>query len=70
VFLRHLLGLAKGFGLASVAEGVENAEDAEILRAEAVDYLQGFYIGRPSVERPWTPAAAPEPAGPHLLVTP
>ena len=59
VFLRHLLGLAKGFGLATVAEGVENAEDAAILRAEGVGYLQGYHIGRPSFERPWLGASEP-----------
>ncbi|HEV2301936.1 MAG TPA: GGDEF and EAL domain-containing protein [Stellaceae bacterium] len=58
VFLRHLLGLAKGFGLATVAEGVENPEDAAILRAEGIGYLQGYHIGRPSFERPWLAEAA------------
>jgi diguanylate cyclase (GGDEF)-like protein/PAS domain S-box-containing protein len=62
VFLRHLLGLAKGFGLATVAEGVENAEDAAILRAEGVDYLQGYHIGRPSFERLWQDAETFSPA--------
>jgi diguanylate cyclase (GGDEF)-like protein len=62
VFLRHLLGLAKGFGLATVAEGVENAEDAEILRAEGVGYLQGYHIGRPSLERAWLGKAATPPS--------
>ena len=33
VFLRHLLGLAKGFGFSTVAEGVETATEAEILRS-------------------------------------
>jgi EAL domain-containing protein (putative c-di-GMP-specific phosphodiesterase class I) len=52
VFLRHLLGLAKGFGLATVAECVENAEDAALLRAEGIGYFQGYYFGRPTIERP------------------
>jgi len=45
VFLRHLLGLAKGFGFHTVAEGVSCAEDAAILRR--------YYLGRPSIDRPW-----------------
>lgn len=53
VFLRHLLGLANGFGLTTVAECVERAQDAAILRREGVSYLQGYYFGRPSIVRPW-----------------
>jgi len=53
VFLRHLLGLAKGFGFHTVAEGVTTAEDAAILRREGVGLLQGHHFGRPTLERPW-----------------
>jgi len=53
VFLRHLLGLANGFGLNTVAEGVESAEEAAILHREGIGYLQGYYYGRPSLDRPW-----------------
>ena len=59
VFLRHLLGLTKGFGLSTIAECVENAADAALLRAEGIGYLQGYHIGAPTTQRPWlgTPAA-------------
>ena len=66
VFLRHLLGLANGFGLHTVAEGVETAEAAAILHREGIGFLQGYYYGRPSLDRPWlAPAvsAAPTSAG-------
>ena len=53
VFLRHLLGLAQGFGFHTVAEGVTTVEDAAILRREGVGLLQGHLFGRPSLERPW-----------------
>ncbi|HEV8679831.1 MAG TPA: GGDEF and EAL domain-containing protein [Stellaceae bacterium] len=53
VFLRHLLGLAKGFGFRTVAECVATAEDAAILRQEGVGFLQGYHFGRPTLERPW-----------------
>jgi diguanylate cyclase (GGDEF)-like protein/PAS domain S-box-containing protein len=59
VFLRHLLGLAKGFGFATVAECVANAEDAAILRREGVGLLQGNHFGRPSLVRPWLVPAQP-----------
>ena len=55
VFLRHLVGLAAGFGFKTVAECVETAEDAAILREERVDYLQGHYCGRPRFEPDWEP---------------
>ncbi len=60
VFLRHLLGLAKGFGFATVAECVATEEDAAILRREGVGLMQGHYFGRPSLDRPWLlPAPSP-----------
>ena len=59
IFLRHLLGLAKSFGFTTVAEGVETAEEAEILRREGVDYFQGYYFGPATGEPPWRrPSAA------------
>lgn len=52
LFLRHLLGLATGFGFATIAEGVENEEEAEILRHEGVGYFQGHHFGRATLEPP------------------
>ena len=59
VFLRHLLGLTKGFGLSTIAECVENAEDAALLRAEGIGYLQGYHIGAPTTQRPWLGTLTP-----------
>jgi EAL domain-containing protein (putative c-di-GMP-specific phosphodiesterase class I) len=53
IILRHLLGLTRGFGLGTVAECVETAEEAALLRGAGVGYLQGFYFGRPTTKRPW-----------------
>jgi EAL domain-containing protein (putative c-di-GMP-specific phosphodiesterase class I) len=53
VFVRHLVGLADAFGLITVAECVESARDAAILRQEGVRFLQGYYFGRPTLEQPW-----------------
>jgi diguanylate cyclase (GGDEF)-like protein len=53
IFLRHLVGLASGLGLSTVAECVETAHEAAILRREGVGYLQGYYFGKPTVERVW-----------------
>jgi diguanylate cyclase (GGDEF)-like protein len=56
VFVRHLVGLAKGLNLLTVAECVETAEEAAMLSREGVDFLQGYYFGVPSLERPWLAA--------------
>jgi EAL domain-containing protein (putative c-di-GMP-specific phosphodiesterase class I) len=53
LFLRNLLSLARSFGLDTVAECVESAEDAEYLMREGVDLLQGYYFGKPTTKPAW-----------------
>jgi len=53
VILRHLLGLTREFGLRTIAECVETAQEAALLREEGVGYFQGYYFGRPTLERSW-----------------
>jgi diguanylate cyclase (GGDEF)-like protein len=53
LFVRNLMGLANTFGLETVAEFVENAEDADFLLKAGVKYLQGYYFGRPALRRTW-----------------
>src|SRR3546814_13053683 len=53
LFIRTLLNLANGFGLKTVAECVETAEDARILMSERVEFLQGWHYARPSMRKPW-----------------
>lgn len=60
VFLRHLVGLAHGFGLGTVAECVETEREAAILRKEGVRFLQGYHFGRLSLERSWVALPAAE----------
>ena len=67
IFLRHLVGLADAFGLITVAECVESARDAAILRQEGVRFLQGYYFGRPAIEQPWLAAKRPAQAPAPLL---
>ena len=54
MFVRTLINLAKGIGLKTVAEWVETEEEAELLRGEEVDFLQGWYYGQPTIEPPWS----------------
>jgi diguanylate cyclase (GGDEF)-like protein len=49
LFIRSLLNLAGGFGVETVAECVETEEDANILIKEGVNFLQGYYYGRPEL---------------------
>lgn len=58
VFIRTLIDLAKNFGLDTVAECVENEEEALILAEQGVHYLQGYWLGMPVLDAPWTPADA------------
>jgi diguanylate cyclase (GGDEF)-like protein len=53
LFVRTLVSLAKGIGLEVVAEWVENEEEANLLREEAVDFLQGWHCGKPEVDPDW-----------------
>jgi PAS domain S-box-containing protein len=43
-----VVGLARRFGLQTVAEGVEDAESMELLRELGVDFAQGYHIARPA----------------------
>jgi PAS domain S-box-containing protein len=42
-----VVNLARGFGLQTVAEGVEDVETLTLLKRLGVDYAQGYYIARP-----------------------
>jgi diguanylate cyclase (GGDEF)-like protein len=53
MFLRHLVGIAHGLGFTTVAEGVENEVQAEMLRREGVRLLQGYYFAKPTTTPPW-----------------
>jgi len=47
VMLRTIANMAHDMKLALVAEGVEDQETADILRAMGIEYLQGYCFGRP-----------------------
>ena len=52
LFVRTMIELAKGLGLSTVAEWVQDEESAALLSAWGCDFLQGDLVGRASIERP------------------
>lgn len=50
--VRVLIDLARGLGIKTVAEGIESADVAQWLREAKIDYMQGYFFGKPSLERP------------------
>jgi diguanylate cyclase (GGDEF)-like protein len=61
--LRATVAFAREVGARVVAEGVERAEELEVLRAAEVDFGQGWLFGRPG--EPWPPEPR---AGGHSMV--
>lgn len=53
VLVQALASIARHFDMFTVAEYVENAEDAAFLAAHGIDCLQGYYYGAPTVRPPW-----------------
>jgi EAL domain-containing protein (putative c-di-GMP-specific phosphodiesterase class I) len=69
-FVRSLIDLARTFGLRTVAEWVENEEDAALLRSWGVDMMQGNLFGDAQLTPPWTAGedgATPADAVPFAL---
>jgi EAL domain-containing protein (putative c-di-GMP-specific phosphodiesterase class I) len=46
--VRAIISMAKSLGLEITAEGVETAEQAQMLTDMQCEILQGWYIGRPA----------------------
>ena len=46
--LRGIIGLGRGLGMTTVAEGAETPEEVELLRDLGCDVVQGFVYARPS----------------------
>jgi len=45
--VKAIVSLARAFGLKTIAEGIEDEQALTLLRAEGVDFAQGFHLGRP-----------------------
>jgi EAL domain-containing protein (putative c-di-GMP-specific phosphodiesterase class I) len=53
LFVDTLVGIARNFDMATVAEFVESEADSKVLRDLGVDALQGYRYGRPQLEPDW-----------------
>jgi EAL domain-containing protein (putative c-di-GMP-specific phosphodiesterase class I) len=53
VLLQALISIAQHFDMFTVAEFVENIEDAQFLASNGIDCLQGYYFGAPTIRPPW-----------------
>jgi EAL domain-containing protein (putative c-di-GMP-specific phosphodiesterase class I) len=47
VLVRGVVEVARGLGMETIAECVEDAETLALLSEYEVDYAQGFHVGRP-----------------------
>ena len=50
IFVKAMADVARGLGIKTIAEFVENGEIIKILKEYGVDYAQGYFIGKPSPE--------------------
>lgn len=48
LFVKSIADVAKGMGIKTIAEFVENEQTVNILRDIGVDYAQGYFIGKPA----------------------
>jgi EAL domain-containing protein (putative c-di-GMP-specific phosphodiesterase class I) len=56
LFVDTLVGIARNFDMATVAEFVETEADARVLQDLGVDALQGYRYGRPEIAPDWAAA--------------
>jgi len=61
VLTRAIIAIAQQFDMVTVAEFVENVQDATWLAENGVDLLQGYFFAAPTTRAPWH-ADAPRPA--------
>jgi diguanylate cyclase (GGDEF)-like protein/PAS domain S-box-containing protein len=50
LFVKALVDVARGMGMRTVAEFVENEQVYQRVRSLGVDYVQGYYLGKPQLQ--------------------
>lgn len=56
--VKSLVGMCRQLGIITLAEGVENAAEAEVCRYVGFELMQGYHFGRPAELRPQNAVAA------------
>ena len=51
LFVHSLVNIAHGLGIKVIAEKIETEEEANTLKAMTIDYIQGYYVGKPDILR-------------------
>lgn len=69
LFVKTLHALAAGINIETVGEGAETPADAEFLRRDGINHIQGFVYGYPSTERVWLPEDHAERKGVNLAIS-
>ena len=70
--IQAIVGMAHALHVATVAEGVEDAESAQLLETLGVNSLQGYHFGKPMPEQAfedWLSTHLPYPSEPSPLST-
>ncbi len=67
VFVKGVAEICHGFGIRTVAEGVEDAGILKMLGTLGVDLVQGFFIGPPAAEFPVAFPSERTPLSPHSI---
>lgn len=56
--IQQLIRIANDYNVQTVAEGIEDIRELQLLQQMGVRYVQGYLLGQPNVERPWLQAQA------------
>ncbi|MGD8936533.1 MAG: EAL domain-containing protein, partial [Thiogranum sp.] len=60
LFVKALVDVARGMGMRTIAEFVENEQVYQRVRSLGVDYVQGYYLGKPRLQL--APPASEQPS--------
>lgn len=51
--IQQLIRIANDYNVQTVAEGIEDIRELQLLQRMGVRYVQGYLLAQPSVDRPW-----------------
>lgn len=51
--IQQLIRIAADYNVQTIAEGIEDIRELQLLQRMGVNYIQGYLFSKPEVERPW-----------------